>query len=58
MPMSGNITLLVESCRTEHAGEAMTEIYGIDACAHAEKMKEPRNALNSAIYTLQQYLGE
>jgi hypothetical protein len=55
---AGNVSLLVNDCRTQHAGETETEISANTGCDLAyNHMQEPRSALNSAISTLQQHLG-
>jgi hypothetical protein len=54
----GNISLLVNDCRTQHAGETETEVSGGTGCDLSSQMQEPRNALNSAISTLQAILGQ
>ncbi|MFN2224164.1 MAG: hypothetical protein ACK2UH_16530, partial [Candidatus Promineifilaceae bacterium] len=55
---SGNISLLVNDCRTDHAGESETEVSGNTGCDLMNQMRDPRNALNSAISLLQAFIGQ
>ena len=48
--------LLVGECRTSHAGEAETEISSTTGCSLGSQQREPRNALNTAVNTLQSFL--